>query len=222
VTAPSAGVALLAAAVGVLLGAALVLVVARLRTPSTAPVPAGRPVAAPPAVTPPWLGDVLDVLRGGAVVLDPDDEVLLANPAARTLGLVRGRRLAVPELARLAQESRADGERRVVEVHLTRRGRLPAGTAVRARITPLSDGGHVAVLAEDVSEARRVDAVRRDFVANVSHELKTPVGAMALLAEALLDGADDPEAVRRFASRVQHESARLTRLVQELIDLSRL
>ena len=64
--------------------------------------------------------------------------------------------------------------------------------------------------------------MRRDFLANVSHELKTPVGAMALLAEALSDAADDPEAVRRFAGRMQHESDRLTRLVQDVIELSRL
>nr|MDP9496486.1 ATP-binding protein [Actinomycetota bacterium] len=71
-------------------------------------------------------------------------------------------------------------------------------------------------------EARRVEAVRHDFVANVSHELKTPVGALSLLAEALQDAADDPAATRRFAGRVQHEVERLSRLVQELLDLSRL
>ena len=87
---------------------------------------------------------------------------------------------------------------------------------------PVGELGHVALLVEDVTETRRVEAVRRDFVANVSHELKTPVGAMALLAEALQDASEDPEAVRRFAGRVQHEAGRLGRLVQELIDLSRL
>jgi two-component system sensor histidine kinase SenX3 len=80
----------------------------------------------------------------------------------------------------------------------------------------------VALLLDDVTEARRLEAVRRDFVANVSHELKTPVGALTLLAEAVLDAADDPDAVQRFAGRIQHESARLGRLVRELIELSRL
>jgi two-component system sensor histidine kinase SenX3 len=80
----------------------------------------------------------------------------------------------------------------------------------------------VLLLVEDRTEARRVDAVRRDFLANVSHELKTPVGGLALLAEALVDAADDPEAVRRFAGRMQHESDRLSRLVQDVIELSRL
>ncbi len=90
------------------------------------------------------------------------------------------------------------------------------------QVAPLGPTGHVAVQVDDVTEAHRVAKVRRDFVANVSHELKTPVGALALLAEALLDATDDPEAVRRFAQRMQHESSRLGRLVQELIDLSRL
>lgn len=77
------------------------------------------------------------------------------------------------------------------------------------------------LLVEDLTEARRIEAVRRDFVANVSHELKTPVGALSLLSEAVMDASDDPEAVERFAGRMQIEATRLTNLVQELIDLSR-
>ena len=78
------------------------------------------------------------------------------------------------------------------------------------------------VLVEDLTEARRIEAVRRDFVANVSHELKTPVGALSLLPEAVMDACDDPEAVTRFAGRMQAEAARLSQLVQEIIELSRL
>jgi two-component system sensor histidine kinase SenX3 len=80
----------------------------------------------------------------------------------------------------------------------------------------------VVLQVEDVTEVHRVAKVRRDFVANVSHELKTPVGALQLLAEAVADATDDPEAVRRFAARMQHESERLGRLVHEIIVLSRL
>ena len=95
---------------------------------------------------------------------------------------------------------------------------------------PLIEGGAsgrprvvaVVLLLDDITEQHRLEAVRRDFVANVSHELKTPVGALTLLAEAVLDAADDPEAVQRFAGRMQHEGARLGRLVRELIELSRL
>jgi two-component system sensor histidine kinase SenX3 len=80
----------------------------------------------------------------------------------------------------------------------------------------------VALLCDDVTEQRRLEDVRRDFVANVSHELKTPVGALSLLAEAVQEAADDPEAVARFSARMLRESERLGRLVQELIALSRL
>jgi two-component system sensor histidine kinase SenX3 len=79
----------------------------------------------------------------------------------------------------------------------------------------------VCLLLADVSEQRRLEAVRRDFVANVSHELKTPVGALTLLAEAIQDAADEPEMVARFAQRIQHEGSRLARLVGELMELSR-
>ena len=78
------------------------------------------------------------------------------------------------------------------------------------------------LLIEDRTQARRVDEVRRDFVANVSHELKTPVGGIALLAEAIVAARDDPAAVERFASRIAVESTRLTTLVQEIVELSRL
>jgi two-component system, OmpR family, sensor histidine kinase SenX3 len=207
-------------ALSLLLGLGLGVLAARGRG-------AGRSSAPPPAPADegraePDLANVLDVLRSAAVVLDDRDEAVVVNPPARAMGLVRGRSLVVTQLARLVRATRTDGEQRVAEVDLPRRGRLRETTALRARVVRLRDPGHVCLLVEDISEARRVDAVRRDFVANVSHELKTPVGAMSLLAEALLDAADDPAAVRRFASRMQRESLRLSRLVQELIDLSRL
>ena len=78
------------------------------------------------------------------------------------------------------------------------------------------------MIIEDISERARLDAVRTDFVANISHELKTPIGAIKLLAEAVSEARDDPEAVVRFSARMQTESERLTRLVQQIIDLSRL
>jgi two-component system sensor histidine kinase SenX3 len=94
-------------------------------------------------------------------------------------------------------------------------------SAVRARITPLAEGVAVIEL-QDISELHRVERVRRDFVANISHELKTPVGAMQILAEALKDAAEDPDAAARFADRIQAESARMTHLVTDLLELSRL
>jgi two-component system sensor histidine kinase SenX3 len=175
---------------------------------------------APPEL-PAGVVDVLAVLRSSAVVLDPDDIVLTATHAASPLGVIRGDRVAVDQLLLLARKVRRDGQIRDAYLELPRG---PFGTEtfqVSARVAPLGSG-LILLLVEDRTEARRVDAVRRDFVANVSHELKTPVGALSLLAEAVLDASEDPEAVRRFAGRMQHEAVRLSDLVQELIDLSRL
>ena len=89
-------------------------------------------------------------------------------------------------------------------------------------VAPLNNSGMILVLISDESEYQKVDAIRRDFVANISHELKTPIGALSLLSEAVLGAKNDPEAVVKFASKMQKESRRLTDLVQEIINLSRL
>jgi two-component system sensor histidine kinase SenX3 len=175
----------------------------------------------PAPVLPPGVADVLAVLPASAVVLDAGDDVLRASPSAYSLGLVRDGRLRLTRLLELARTVRRDGEIREEELELPR-GPLGGGTrSVLARLAPLGSS-MVLVLVEDRTEAVRIDAVRRDFVANVSHELKTPVGALALLAEALVNAADDPETVRRFAGQMQREAGRLSRLVQDVIDLSRL
>jgi two-component system, OmpR family, sensor histidine kinase SenX3 len=217
-------VEVVAVAAALLVGAAAGVLVALLLVGRREPVPPAAPVAAaPPAeALPPTLARrVLEVMGAAAVVLDPADEVVLANPAARQMGVVRGGRVVVDDLRRLARAARRDGEARHAVVDTRGRlGREPI--AVSARVAPLVESGYVALLLDDVTETRRLEAVRRDFVANVSHELKTPVGALTLLAEAVQDAADDPEAIRRFAGRMQHEGIRLGRLVAELIELSRL
>ncbi|MDF9814761.1 ATP-binding protein [Streptomyces sp. SPB162] len=172
-------------------------------------------------VLPPGVDTVLSVLRSSAVVLDEGDTVVKASSAAYALGLVRGGRLAVDQMLQMARETRRDGEIRQVELDLPKRGAgRGEGLAVSARVAPLGSR-LVLLLVEDLTEARKIEAVRRDFVANVSHELKTPVGALSLLSEAVMDASDDPEAVIRFAGRMQIEATRLTSLVQEIIDLSR-
>lgn len=173
------------------------------------------------AVLPPGVDTVLSVLRSSAVVLDESDAVVKASSAAYALGLVRGGQLAVEPMLLMARDTRRDGEIRQIELDLPRRGSGRGDAlAVSARVAPLGSR-LVLLLVEDLTEARRIEAVRRDFVANVSHELKTPVGALSLLSEAVTDAAEDPEAVTRFAGRMQNEATRLTSLVQELIDLSR-
>jgi two-component system sensor histidine kinase SenX3 len=170
---------------------------------------------------PDGIADVLAVLRSSGIVLDSADSVVNNSPAAVANGLVRGQDLTQPELLEVARQVRRDGVIREVELELPKGPAGRPGLVVGARIAPLGSE-HVLLLVDDRSEARRLEEIRRDFVANVSHELKTPVGGLALLAEAVLDAHDDPEAVARFAQRMQVESLRLTRLVQEIVDLSRL
>nr|WP_281377574.1 ATP-binding protein [Saccharopolyspora hordei] len=160
---------------------------------------------------------------GGVVVLNKFGDVVLHNPRADELGIIRDHR-ADPRAQKAAQQALETGEAVPVDLSpLTERtalrGRAPA--AVLGEVRPLGDGFTV-VDAADESESVRLEATRRDFVANVSHELKTPVGALALLAEAVLDAADDPDEVRRFSTKILHESTRLGTLVSELIALSRL
>lgn len=181
----------------------------------------------------------IDSLRAGVVVLDPGDVPVLINPAARAMGLLRtgaspGSIAAHPLIRTLAGQVRRTGIRREIELDLPRgrdnAGDNPLGVHLRAMGV---GAGYIAVEAADVTESHRLARVRRDFVANVSHELKTPIGALQLLAEALLDAtepatdvapdlSEDMVAARRFAERIQHESTRLGRLVQELLELTRL
>jgi two-component system sensor histidine kinase SenX3 len=217
---------------GVLLGAVAVLLAVRGERPRKP----GSGVGIAAETTDPRGGlarKSLDSLRVGVVVLDPQDEPVLVNLSARAMGLLRvgprqGTLAAHPVVRTLAAQVRRSGVRREVELDLPRSGENgtadPLGVLLRA--VGLG-GGYVAVEAADVTESHRVDRVRRDFVANVGHELKTPIGALQLLAEALLDATaedavpEDAAAVRRFAERIQHESTRLGRLVAELLELSR-
>ena len=156
-------------------------------------------VAPPP---PPELDDaateVLAVLRSATVVLRRDASVVRASAGAHAFGLVSGDRIAAGPAHELVEQVIADGETRDAELELPR-GRFGQGTrVVQLRVAPLGTS-LVLLLADDHTEAKRVEEVRRDFVVNTSHELKTPIGAMSLLAETVEQAADDPETVRRFA-----------------------
>jgi two-component system sensor histidine kinase SenX3 len=164
------------------------------------------------------LATVAAALETAAVLLD-DDDVLLANEAAVALRVVAGRQLTSRTLSRIARDARRKGNR------ITQDLDLPWGASFRAVhvvAAPVPGTAQVVLLLSDLEEARRLEAVRRDFIANVSHELKTPVGAMLLLAEALRDATDDPVAMKQFTDRMMREADRMSRLVQELLDLSRL
>ena len=159
----------------------------------------------------------------GIAVLDRTDQVVLDNEAGRQMGIAVAGRPVSTELLAVARSARREGPHASVQrdMRLPSFGWRSQPLEVRVRVVVL-DAGMVALLVEDVTESRRVEAVRRDFVANVGHEIKTPVGALALLAEAAVETAeDDREQMLRFIARIRHEAARLSKLVTELIDLSR-
>jgi two-component system sensor histidine kinase SenX3 len=170
---------------------------------------------------PPGAAEVLAVVGRAFVVVDAVDGVVRASPAAYAYGLVRGHTVVHKQLLDMTAGVRRDGV--ILEKRLELpRGPLGQGTIiVQVRAAMLGEE-YIMLLADDRTEITRTEEIRNDFVANVSHELKTPVGAISLLAEALESSADDPEAVRRFAKRMHKESGRLAALVQDIIELSRL
>jgi len=179
-----------------------------------------RPAAMYPAVSEEVVR-ILSIIPSASLVVAPDGTVLRASSRALTLGVVSRSTIAIPDIAEIVLKVANDGSPRE---QVLRVRRPPLGRElleVRVRIAPLSSGA-ILVLIDDLAEERRVDAVRRDFVANVSHELKTPVGALSLLAEAVLAAADDKKQVEHFAEKMQAEATRLGSLIQDVIDLSRL
>ncbi|WP_336245165.1 sensor histidine kinase [Paeniglutamicibacter quisquiliarum] len=180
----------------------------------------GLPVVGEPML-PEGSAEVLSVIGRAFVILDEVDGVVRANPASYAYGLVRGHTLIHEELRTLARKVRADGVIAEREFELPRGTMGAASVIIHVRVAPLGEE-YILLLADDRTEITRTAAVRNDFVANVSHELKTPVGAISLLAEAIDGAADDETAVRRFTSRLHKESARLAALVQDIIELSRL
>ncbi|MET3721076.1 two-component system sensor histidine kinase SenX3 [Arthrobacter sp. UYEF21] len=165
--------------------------------------------------------EVLAVVGRAFVVVDEVDGVVRASPAAYAYGLVRGHTVVHKELLDMTAGVRRDGVILEKKLELAR-GPLGQGTIiVQVRAAMLGEE-YILLLADDRTEITRTEEIRNDFVANVSHELKTPVGAISLLAEALESSADDEQAVRRFAKRMHKESGRLAALVQDIIELSRL
>lgn len=165
--------------------------------------------------------EVLAALPQTAIVSDPSHQVLRASFGATNAGLVTRDGKLAPILIPIAAKA-WESNHPVESTKKVPRGPFgSAGLQYRFRCTRLAPR-FILTLAQDVTESIRVEEVRRDFVANVSHELKTPIGAVTLLAEAVQEAADDTEQVRYFAGRMLLESERLARLTRELIDLSRL
>ena len=177
----------------------------------------------------------VEVMPYALIVADSAGAVAYASKGADPLNLVRNGRLVAEDIGEVLALVVADGQvrERELKVTLPRPDRRQDGRGVRAgeavptdtlylrvRIGVIADG-LFAIFLRDMSEQRRFEAMRRDFITNVSHELKTPSGAISLLAETITDAADDPDAVRYFAGRITKESQRLAELVHKLIELQR-
>ena len=205
---------LLALVVGGVLGAGLVLVLTRdKRKKQLEAIEAERAI-------PEGAVEILDLLASAGVILNGSNTVVRATQGALALGLVQNRLLIHSELVRLVELVRGTGKNHSIEAELNT-GLRGESIWVQARAARM-ENNNVMLLVEDRTESKRLEDTRRDFVANISHELKTPIGAIGLLAEALQDATDDPAMVTKFAGNLYRESRRLGSLVQEIIQLSRL
>ena len=201
---------------GVVLGALIAVLVMTLSKARARAATSGDPEP----VLPPELRITVEHLRNPAAVLGAHDQLLAESLSAASSGLLRGRRIAQPDVLELVREARRDNEPGVLNIEVATGLGLP-NRPLAVRVAPLGEG-LVLLVADDRSEALRVDETRRDFVANITHELKTPIGAISLLAEAIADSTDDADAVKHFAGRMSTETARLNELIAQIIALSRL
>jgi two-component system sensor histidine kinase SenX3 len=183
--------------------------------------PAGGPgPGVDPGVALQRLGIALQQLSQGVVITDENGKVAFRNREAETyVGARHSEVLAERAVTDLLSRALAgQSVEQVIELF------APPRRTLNVRATPLVDEGRTigaVAIVEDISQKQRIDAIRRDFVANISHELKTPVGALSLLAETL-DGEEDPETVSRLTERMHTEAERVGRIIEDLLDLSRL
>lgn len=178
------------------------------------------------AIVPAGVLDVLQAMDSPAAVVDGSLTAVAASPAARVLGLEPGEVIVIEDLRVLVRRARSEGAAQTARFRIRRAGSTAASSSREARPVvaraSVLDAKHVLLVVDDVTEQEKFEQARYDFVANTSHELKTPVGAVRLLAEAIESAADDPEHVRVFAQRLQAEADRLGRLTGRIMDLSRL
>ena len=168
------------------------------------------------------LPEILDLTDADYILVSAEDLVISCSETVSNIGLVKNNRITSEAIRKLIHSARSKNEIIETEVAIPR-GVIAAGYHERrVRIGRIGKQGEVAALIFDDSEANRLDAVRRDFVANISHELKTPIGGISILAEAISEGSEDPVLVKNFSERMKIEANRLSNLVQEIIDLSRI
>lgn len=211
----SASVVLLALGVGAIAGVAIVLLilwVLRQRRMDNERTSGDLPRG---------VAQLVSKLDGAVLVLDKSLNVMVASEATSRLGLSGNGRLLIPELVLIAEQA-AQGKSVSREDFEISRGPLGDATfTVTVHASPFRNR-FILLTVIDRGEYQRLDDVRREFVANVSHELKTPIASVGLLAEALVEAADEPDTVRHFAERLTTESQRLGAITREIIELSRL
>ncbi len=164
--------------------------------------------------------ELLEVLSAAALVLNSANLAVRATQGALAFGLLQNRTLTSPDLVELVNKARESNTIEALDVELTT-GLSKDKVYITARAANIGDG-NVLLIVDDRTESKRLDETRRDFIANISHELKTPIGAISLLAEALADAAEDPEAVAKFSKSLRKESKRLSGLIKDVIQLSRI
>jgi two-component system, OmpR family, sensor histidine kinase SenX3 len=206
--------ALLALGLGIAIGAGIAaMIVAAMRARTAAEQQASSEL-------PDGLTDVLAAMDDAACAVDPSGLVTAASTAAARFGIGVGAALENPELSQLVRSVREGGSQ-TSTLRLTRGGRNLDPRLVAARASRIGPRLSLLII-RDVTEQERLEQMRTDFVANTSHELKTPVGAVSLLAEAIESAAEDPAQVRAFATRIQAEAGRLGQLTGRIMSLSRL
>ncbi len=166
------------------------------------------------------VADTLEVLSTPAILLDGVNTITSATETAVALGFKQDAVLTQPELLQIAKKTRKKGEASSEQLEISV-GLTGEKLYVNVRAGLLNDG-KVLMAIEDLTESKRLDDTRRDFIANISHELKTPIGAISLLSEALMDSIEDPEVTKKFSTDLHREAGRLANLVQDIIELSRL
>lgn len=163
---------------------------------------------------------IMEAFSSGIIVVDRNRRAAASNALAIGLGLARPDGALHGDVAEIAESAREGGGPREGDVTVTR-GILGTNATVYVRAMPM-DEALVLVVANDRTEQHTAELTRREFAVNVSHELKTPVGALALLAETIEAEAEDPNTVREFAQKIGKESRRLSKLIQEIIEISRI
>jgi len=175
----------------------------------------------PNSITPALIA-VLNSLNRESIILDSSGKIIFETSKTSLLNLVSEGKVTSEELSALVRVVRRTGKSQEGSIEVAR-GPIGKGKReLQITATLISPDGTVLILVDDEGEKQRVDAVRRDFITNISHELKTPIQALTLNSDALLEVKNEPDKVILFANKIKTQANRLNDLVQEIINLSKL